>query len=81
MKRGDLVKLVLPGNMAGWPAGVVVSWQRDLEEQDERNFPTRFPEGTVAVFLGDETGHVRGDCSILIEGRVGWVWSKYLEAL
>jgi len=87
VKRGDLVKLVLPGNMAGWPAGVVVSWQRDLEEQDERNFPTRFPEGTLAVFLSDETGATPGlragvgDCSILIEGRVGWVWPQYLEAL
>lgn len=80
MKKGDLVKLVLPHD-ARWPAGVVVSWQRDLGEVDERNLPTRFPEGTLAVFLSDETGHVRGDPSILIEGRVGWVWSRHLEVI
>lgn len=81
MKKGDLVKLVLPGNTAGWPAGVVVSWQRDVGQLDERNFPTRFPEGTLAVFLGDDLGRDRDDHSILIGGRVGWVWSKYLEVL
>lgn len=90
MKPGDLVKLVLPHD-ARWAAGVVVSWQRDLGEVDERNFPTRFPEGTLAVFLSDDTGHVRhrrmpcarsrGDPSILIGGRVGVVWPDNLEAL
>lgn len=81
MKPGDLVKLVLPGNTARWPAGVVVSWQRDYGVVDAP-LATRFPEGTLAVFLGDEPGGLeRDDPSILIEGRVGWVWSKYLEAL
>ena len=82
MKPGDLVKLVLPGNTAGWRAReVVVSWQRDDGWSVDAPLATRFPEGTLAVFLGDETGHVRGDPSILIEGRVGWVRSVYLEVV
>jgi hypothetical protein len=82
MKKGDLVKLVLPGNTAGWRTReVVVSWQRDYGVVDAP-LATRFPEGTLAVFLGDEPGGLeRDDPSILIEGRVGWVWSKYLEAV
>ena len=86
MKPGDLVKLVLPHG-AWWPAGVVVSWVHpffDLpafaSEAPER---IRFPEGTLAVFLSNEAGDLaRGlDTRILIEGRVGWVWSRYLEAV
>ena len=78
MKPGDLVKLVLPGNTAGWRAReVVVSWQRDDGWSVDAPLATRFPEGTLAVFLGEG----RDDRIILIEGRVGWVWSKYLEAL
>ena len=81
MKPGDLVKLVLPGDTAGWrDRRVVVSWQRDYSVAYAL-LATGFPEGTLAVFLGDETGHVRGDPSILIEGRVGWVRSVYLEVV
>ena len=77
MKPGDLVKLVLPGDTAGWRAReVVVSWHVRGPAADAP-LATRFPEGTLAVFLGEG----RDDRIILIEGRVGWVWSKYLEAL
>ena len=86
MKRGDLVKLVLPGSTARSPRrAVVVSWQRDYAGVDAP-LATRFPEGTLAVFLGHAPGgparlHERDDPSILIEGRVGWVWSRYLEVV
>ena len=82
MKPGDLVKLVLPGETGGWAAGrVVVSWHVRGPAADAP-LATRFPEGTLAVFLGDETGGLdRDERSILIEGRVGWVWPKYLEVL
>ena len=82
MKRGDLVKLVLPGSTARSPRrAVVVSWQRDYAGVDAP-LATRFPEGTLAVFLGDQRFDlVRDDPSILIEGRVGWVWSRYLEVV
>ena len=85
MKPGDLVKLVLPGNTARWPAGVVVSWVHpffDLPPVDyEPPERIRFPEGTLAVFLSNEAGLPSLDSRILVEGRVGWVWSRYLEAL
>ena len=86
MKRGDLVKLVLP-TTSRWPAGVVVSWQRPGGDGVvDAPLATRFPEGTLAVFLGHAPGgparlHERDDPSILIEGRVGWVWSVYLEVV
>ena len=83
MKRGDLVKLVLP-TTSRWPAGVVVSWQRPGGDGVvDAPLATRFPEGTLAVFLGDEDPAATFDdgTSILIEGRVGWVWSRYLEAV
>ena len=80
MKRGDLVKLVLPGR--GLPASeVVVSWQRDYGDGVLPPPATRFPEGTLAVFLGADPGDPRDESSILIEGRVGWVWSRYLEVV
>ena len=85
MNRGDLVKLVLPPLQVP-PAGVVVSWQRGYGVTHHAGvvdapLATRFPEGTLAVFLGDEPGGPADAPSILIEGRVGWVWSRYLEAV
>jgi hypothetical protein len=85
MKPGDLVKLVLPHD-ARWPAGVVVSWVHpffDLPPVDyEPPEPSRFPEGTLAVFLSDDSGILGAlDTRILVEGRVGWVWSRYLEVI
>ena len=88
MKPGDLVKLVLPASARG--RGPVddpaVVW--DLEGGHRRAVAptaTRFPEGTLAVFLDDEDGAWRPwpatACRILIEGRVGWVWSRYLEVI
>ena len=65
MKRGDLVKLVLPA--------MVGSFQRAGPVH-------RFPEGTVAVFLAPDPDDA-SLASILVEGRVGWVWSRYLEAV
>lgn len=84
MKPGDLVKLVLPAS-ARWPTGVVVTWVHpffDLPPVDyEPPEPSRFPEGTLAVFLSNEAGLAAFDTRILIEGRVGWAWSRYLEAV
>ena len=85
MKPGDLVKLVLPASarpVFARNAGVAVVW--DLGAWGSSAAATRFPEGTAAVFLGlddpeDESALL--DCRILIEGRVGWVWSMYLEVV
>ena len=81
MKSGDLVKLVLPAS-AEAGLGVPVVW--DLDAWGMGAAATRFPEGTAAVFLGlddpeDESALL--DCRILVEGRVGWVWSRYLEVI
>jgi len=65
MKRGDLVKLVLPAAVA----------------DDRRGKLTSFPEGTVAVFLAHHADEEAEIASILVEGRVGWVWSRYLEVI
>ena len=85
MKRGDLVKLVLPAAAAALVPGVPVVWDLDEWRSDPARWPrTSFPAGTLAVFLSpadDENTPVRFDTRILIEGRVGWVWSKYLEAV
>ena len=92
MKPGDLVKLVLPGNYVGWHGKVVVSWVNPVVElravsDHEPPAPSRFPEGTLAVFLSDASSKPRPlvrrshHRRILIEGRVGWVRSVYLEAL
>ena len=88
MKPGDLVKLVLPGNTARWPVGVVVSWVHPLFDLPPVDYeppePIRFPEGTLAVFLSTTSGKAglpAFDTRILIEGRVGWVWSRYLEVI
>ena len=82
MKPGDLVKLVLPG-ISRWHAGsVVVSWQRPGGDGVvDAPLATKFPEGTLAVFLSNEAGLPALDTRILIEGRVGWVWSMYLEVV
>ena len=82
MKPGDLVKLVLPASARTVDGGVRVVW--DLDGSFTAAGTTRFPEGTAAVFLGlddpeDESALL--DCRILIEGRVGWVWSMYLEVV
>ena len=70
MKKGDLVKLVLP-------AGVMVYWVFD---DQGRPMGDGLPEGTVAVFLA--FGALGAPiASILIEGRVGWAWSRYLEVI
>ena len=83
MKRGDLVKLVLPHDSIDSirpGSRVMVSWPRG---EGERSAYTNFPEGTVAVFLSmsNEAAMTLLEARILIEGRVGWVWSRYLEAL
>ena len=91
MKPGDLVKLVLPAS-ARWARSttqVTVVWGLDgwgVLGVDGAPTATSFPEGTAAVFLSpvpadDEDGAVLLDTRILIEGRVGWVWSRYLEAV
>ena len=89
MKPGDIVKLVLPAHPAATRGpGVPVIW--DLDGWDMIRPPalvgkvTRFPEGTAAVFLSpadDECVVGLIDTRILIEGRVGWLWSMYLEAV
>ena len=85
MKRGDLVKLVLPASARSVDPSVPVAWDLDgwIWERGGA-VATRFPEGTAAVFLSpadDEDGAALLDTRILIEGRVGWVWSRYLEAV
>jgi hypothetical protein len=93
MKPGDLVKLVLPAS-ARWARSttqVPVVWNLDgwgVLGVDGAPTATSFPEGTAAVFLSpapaddeDEDGAVLLDTRILIEGRVGWVWSRYLEVV
>ena len=93
MKPGDLVKLVLPASARTVDGGVRVVW--DLDGSFTAAGTTRFPEGTAAVFLGLDDPELAGvlrpelagalrallDCRILIEGRVGWVWSMYLEVV
>ncbi len=83
MKKGDLVKLVLRGDRAGWPAGVVVSWS-SAYRRGEEGTSTRFPEGTVAVFLGEGRWPQSSKTyftNVIIEGRVGWTHLDCLEAL
>jgi len=81
VKPGDLVKLTNRGLEPPW---VTVSWTafaargRDglWDEQD-------FEAGTLCVFLGD-TSSPNGEysvSSVLIDGRVGWVWPYELEAV
>ena len=83
MKPGDLVKLVLPDDSIDsirLGSRVMVSWPRG---EGERSAYTNFPEGTVAVFLSmsNEAGLPALVDRILIEGRVGWVRSVYLEVV
>lgn len=83
MKKGDLVKLVLRGDRAGWPAGVVVSWSPAPYRREEGTY-TRFPEGTVAVFLGEGRWPQSSKTyftTVFIKGRVGWTHLDCLEAL
>ena len=85
MKPGDLVKLVLPAPARSVENYVAVVWDLDgwIWERGGA-VATRFPEGTAAVFLSpadDEDGAALLDCRILVEGRVGWVWSRYLEVI
>ena len=91
MKPGDLVKLVLTATARCVETFVPVVWDLDgwatalrTATAGRRSDATRFPEGTAAVFLSPANVEcVVGmlDTCILIEGRVGWVWSKYLEVV
>ena len=78
MKPGDLVKLVLPASVAAVhrDPSVPVVWDLD----GGVGYSGGFPEGTVAVFLEPHPDEA-ALATILIEGRVGWVQSRYLEAV
>ncbi len=82
MKPGDVVKLApvarykTPRVTVSW--GAIAARGRDglWDEKD-------FEAGTPCVFLGD-TGSPNGEysvSSVLIDGRVGWVWPYELEPL
>ena len=79
MKPGDLAKLTYYIPMPGVaPARVVVSWWNGREEREGA-----FDPGTPCVFLGSApspSGEHRVS-SVLIEGRVGWVWPEELDPL
>ena len=78
MKPGDLAKLTnySPAPGASWR--VAVSW---WDPQQEREGV--FDPGTPCVFLGSApspSGEHRVS-SVLIRGRVGWVWPEELDPL
>ena len=82
MNRGDLVKLAKRADEHLW---VTVSWTAFPATGvggglwDEKDFEA----GTPCVFLGD-TSSPNGEysvSSVLIDGRVGWVWPYELETL
>ena len=88
MKRGDLVKLVLPHPAEAVDPSVPVVWELDGWDMICFHTPpgklTRFPEGTAAVFLSpadDECVIGLLDTRILVEGRAGWTSSRYLEVI
>ena len=79
MKPGDLVKLTnySPDPDAAWQ--VTVSWWNGRP----RAMEGVFNHGTPCVFLGSApspSGEHRVS-SVLIRGRVGWVWPEELDPL
>ena len=80
MKPGDLVKLTNPNRgRPGAARWVQVAWSAFDGALGEQVFEA----GTPCVFLGD-TSSPNDECtvsSVLIDGRVGWVWSRYLEVV
>jgi len=79
MKPGDLVKLAnySPVPDASWR--VRVGWWDGQGEREE----VVFEVGTPCVFLGSApspSGEHRVS-SVLIRGRVGWVWPEELDPL
>jgi hypothetical protein len=79
MKPGDLVKLANYSPAPGVTWGVKVSWWDAQQEREE----VVFDPGTPCVFLGSSPSP-SGDytvSSVLIRGRVGWVWPEELDPL
>ena len=79
LKPGDLVKLTNRGFVPAGPVAVVVSWSTFVGALGEQLFEA----GTPCVFLGD-TSSPNDEytvSSVLIDGRVGWVWPYELEPL
>ncbi len=81
MKPGDLAKLTYygPSRRWGWPPGwVKVCWWGAQQEREGA-----FPAGSPCVSLGSgpSPSGEHTVSSVLIEGRVGWVWPEELDPL